>query len=382
MPFMVESGGRILTGMLSAANPGFDRRRSRSGSRAFVPYDRPVARGLLTLVTCGFWTIALGIACDSRQQHRPPPTSVVRVPPAAAAVPATVPARVAAIGYTAPLGLELRRAFDPAAFEPMPAPGPADWLAHHPEKPQSFEDYRRAEKNVPNRRRSVMYLLPVGAFPPAAPPLAPLAGIVHAFFMLEVKILPAVSLRDVTATTRMNADTNKRQLLAPEVLGWLTNRLPDDAFGLVAVTMEDLYPEPSWNFVFGMASLKARVGVQSFARQDPAFFGEPRPAGWRILARRRAAWTLLHEISHMFGLTHCTYWRCVVAGANHQDEADASPLHACPVCLRKLYSAIKFDPAAREDALAAEFGRLGIADEAAWSAARAAWIRSGLRTAR
>ena len=144
--------------------------------------------------------------------------------------------------------------------------------------------------------------------------------------------------------------------------------------------MEDLYPEPSWNFVFGMASLTERVGVQSLARQDPAFFGEPRPAGWRTLARRRATWTLVHEISHMFGLTHCTYWRCVVAGSNHQGEADRSPLHACPVCLRKLHSAIKFDPAAREDALAGVFGRLGIDDEAAWSAARAMWIRNGGRT--
>ena len=45
-------------------------------------------------------------------------------------------------------------------------------------------------------------------------------------------------------------------------------------------------------------------------------------------------------------------------------------------------SAIKFDPAAREDALAAVFGRLGIDDEAAWSAARAPWIRNGVRTVR
>jgi archaemetzincin len=33
--------------------------------------------------------------------------------------------------------------------------------------------------------------------------------------------------------------------------------------------MEDLYPEPSWNFVFGQASLNERVGVYSFARYGP-----------------------------------------------------------------------------------------------------------------
>jgi archaemetzincin len=286
---------------------------------------------------------------------------------------------LAAIGYTATLSPELRRAFDPTGFEPMPLPEPEDWLAQHPEKPQSFDDYQRAVKPIPDARRKVIYLLPVGAFPATAPPLAELAGVVHAFFMLEVRTLPAVNVRDLGAKTRINVGTKKRQLFAPDALAWLGKRLPEDAFGVMAVTMEDLYPDPSWNFVFGMASLKDRVGVQSLARQDPAFFGEPRPAGWQTIARRRATWTLLHEISHMFGLTHCTYWRCVVAGANSQEEADRSPLRACPVCLRKLYSAIGFDAAAREDALASAFGGLGIDDEAGWSTARARWVREGVR---
>ena len=80
----------------------------------------------------------------------------------------------------------------------------------------------------------------------------------------------------------------------------------------------------------------------------------------------------------MFGVTHCTYWRCVVALSNHQEEADRSPLHACPVCLRKLHSSVRFAPAERDDALAAAFGALGIDDGAAWSAARATWIRTSV----
>jgi archaemetzincin len=339
-------------------------------------------RSLTALAICGFCAV-LATACDSGQRRREPleKGNPALTHPAPAVRPAPVPARVAAIGDTTALAPDLRRAFDESGFEPMPEPGPDDWLARHPEKPQSFEDYLRADRNVPSPQRNVIYLLPVGRFAATAP-LMELATIVHAFFMLEVKTLRPVNVGDVTANTRINEYTNKRQLLAPELLGWLKHRLPDDAFGLVAVTTEDLYPDPSWNFVFGMASLKERVGVQSFARQDPAFFGEPRPASWQMVARRRATWTLVHEISHMFGLTHCTYWRCVVAGSNHQDEADRSPLHVCPVCLRKLHSAIKFDPAAREDALAGVFGGLGIDDEAAWSAARATWIRQGVRTGR
>ena len=292
--------------------------------------------------------------------------------------PDAPPARISAIGSTSQLPPALARAFDPAGdFEPMGTPAPGEWLAEHRERPQSYADFLDANTHVPSGARSVLYLLPIGAFPDSAPPVSALAAVARAFFQIEVRVLPAVAVREVAAKTRVHH--GKRQLLAPDVLAWLVTRLPDDAFGLMAITMEDLYPEPSWNFVFGMASLRERVGVQSFARQDPAFFGEPRAAGWEQLALRRATWTLVHEVAHMFGLTHCVYWRCVVAGSNHQTEADGQPLHPCPVCLRKLHSAIEFDPAVREEALAKVLGELGITDEAAWSERRARWIRDGKR---
>jgi archaemetzincin len=285
-----------------------------------------------------------------------------------------------AIGGTAHLSPELQRAFDPAGhFTPMGPPRPGDWLAEHPETPQTYDDYIASSPNLPHGPRRVIYLLPIGDFPPGTPPMASLAGIVKAFFALEVRLLPRVPVADVKARRRVHDGTHKRQLLAPDVLTWLTGRVPEDAYALMAVTMEDLYPEPSWNFVYGMASFRERVGVQSFARQDAAFFGDPRPADWKLLLLRRATWTLVHEISHMFGLSHCVFFECVVAGSNHQAEADRRPLHPCPVCTRKLHFAIDFDPAQREANLAATLRELGIDDEAAWSERRAAWIRDGSR---
>jgi archaemetzincin len=320
-------------------------------------------------------TLVLLAACGSDEPARKAPPKpaisddVVRVPP-----------HVAAIGNTSQLAPPLQRAFDPAGdFEPMGKPAPGEWLAEHRETPQTFAQFLDSNTHVPAGKRSVLYLLPIGDFPPDAPPLDALAKITRAFFQIEVRTLPPVSVKAVEAKTRIHDHTKKRQLLAPDVLAWLTKRLPDDAFGLMAITMEDLYPEPSWNFVFGMASLRERVGVQSFARQDPAFFGDARGSDWKSVALRRATWTLVHEIAHMFGLPHCTYWKCVVAGSNHQAEADSRPLHPCPVCLRKLHSSIDFDPAKREDDLVKVLRELGIEDEAAWSERRATWIRDGKR---
>jgi archaemetzincin len=67
------------------------------------------------------------------------------------------------------------------------------------------------------------------------------------------------------------------------VLDLLKLRLPSDAFCILAITMEDLYPDASWNFVFGQASPRERVGVYSFARYDPAFYGEPKTREHRDL---------------------------------------------------------------------------------------------------
>jgi len=96
--------------------------------------------------------------------------------------------------------------------------------------------------------------------------------------------------------------------------------------------MTDLYPEPSWNFVFGQASLRERVGVYSFARYDSAFYGEARDRDYETLLLRRSCKVLAHETGHMFGLAHCIYFNCLMNGSNHLAESDRRPLHLCPVC--------------------------------------------------
>lgn len=272
---------------------------------------------------------------------------------------------------------ELRRVFEPGSdFEPVPEPAFGDWLQQHPEKGQTFEQFVQSKPLLPDGRRNKIYLQPLGSFGPDAPDFGLLERFAEAFFSLEVEVLPVSRFEDGSpVASRLGAaERRQRQFLTGDILARLGEQVPRDAYALLGITMEDLYPSPSWNYVFGMATLRNRVGIYSFARYDPAFYREPRPADWRRLVLRRSCKVLAHEAGHMFGIHHCTAFHCVMNGSNHLQEADARPLHLCPVDLRKLHFSVGFDPVERYRKLLAFSEEAGFQDEAAWLRNRIARI--------
>jgi archaemetzincin len=285
--------------------------------------------------------------------------------------------RLKAIGATNGLPTALQRAFTPDDdFQPVPVPGPQDWLAVHREPGQMFDDFRRSQPNRPDARRRIIYLQPLGDFrAQQSPSLEMLRQYAAEFFQMEVKALAPIRISASGVTSRTNSMTDRRQILTGDVLRWLQGKLPGDAFCLLGITMEDLYPEASWNFVFGQASLNERVGVYSFARYDPAFYGEDRGKDYQKLILQRSMKVLTHETGHMFGLTHCIYFHCVMNGSNHLQESDRRPLHLCPVCLRKLQFSVGFDVVKRYEELAQIERQAGLEDEAAWVDRRLEKIR-------
>ncbi len=107
--------------------------------------------------------------------------------------------------------------------------------------------------------------------------------------------------------------------------------------------MEDLYPGPKWNYVFGWAMYKARTGVFSFLRYDSKFNYDERVTDPEKSLLFNACHVMVHETGHMFGMTHCTYYECTMNGFNSYVEQNCMERYLCPVCLRKLQSVIKFD---------------------------------------
>ena len=154
----------------------------------------------------------------------------------------------------------------------------------------------------------------------------------------------------------------------------LPRRLSEDSVMLTAVTAADLYPSDDWQYVFGMAHLRRRVGVYSIGRYFPRFWGEKALPGAREKALRRACKLVTHELGHCFGLRHCIEWECGMNGSNSLEESDRRPIHLCPVCLRKLHWNRRFDVVTRYRTLKAFYEAQGLAPEAAWILDRIARI--------
>jgi len=283
-------------------------------------------------------------------------------------VPPTHAQQLAAIGPISELPEALRRALEPGGdFRPVPAPGPGDWLANHQEAGQTFLQFVNLRPNRPSAHRKMLYLQPLGSWEQdEGPPLGQLRQFTAAFFRLDVSVLPALDLAKAHITSRRNPRSGQAQLLTSDILNLLEQRMPVDAFALLGITMLDLYPDPNWNFVFGQASPRDRVGVYSFSRYDPRFYGQGRSQDSHGLMLWRSCKVLAHETSHMFGIEHCIWYRCLMNGSNHLGEADARPLHLCPVDLRKLQWSIGFDAAERYWVLCDFYRRAGFDDEARW----------------
>jgi len=251
----------------------------------------------------------------------------------------------------------LSRCFDPSGceWEDIEPPQPDEWLDAMLDRTpdQSFKDYLTSRPNIPEKSaRKVIYLQPLGSEEEMHGPRATwpsweaLETAVQRFYgPLEVRSLPPVAIHKLkpVPTSRMNA--YGVQFHAGEILECLKARqAPKDAYCTLAVTMNDLYPRPEWNFVYGLASLQARVGVFSFARHAPPPEAKGTEATRQAKMLHSSMKTMLHEIGHMFGLKHCTWFNCLMRGSNGEGvEHQPNHLHLCPVCLRKLHWNIGFD---------------------------------------
>ncbi|WP_461866173.1 archaemetzincin family Zn-dependent metalloprotease [Thermococcus sp.] len=119
------------------------------------------------------------------------------------------------------------------------------------------------------------------------------------------------------------------------VLADIRKRFNADAIlGIVDV---DLY-EDNLNFIFGLANPYFRASIVSLHRLKPEFYGEfPN----RELLEERAIKEAMHELGHVFGLTHCSNPRCVMHFSNSIVDTDYKGKDYCRLCREKLEEKLK-----------------------------------------
>ncbi|EGW09276.1 archaemetzincin-2 isoform X1 [Cricetulus griseus] len=275
----------------------------------------------------------------------------------------------------------MSEAFQPSSnlFGPIIVHSQSDWINSHPEVPQDFEQFfTDSHRKAPGPEKHIIYIQSIGSLGNnkviSEEYIKWLKGYCEAFFYgLTVKFLEPVSISETKCSFRVNEHTQNLQIHAGHILAFLKKKKPEDAFCIVGITMIDLYPRDSWNFVFGQASLTDGVGIFSFARYGKDFYSsryegkvkkhqQTSSSDYSIFDNYyspeitsillwRSCKTLSHEIGHIFGLRHCQWLACLMQGSNHLEESDRRPLNLCPICLRKLQCAIGFNIIDRYKAL-------------------------------
>ena len=121
---------------------------------------------------------------------------------------------------------------------------------------------------------------------------------------------------------------SRRQYDSKMILRHLLRECPHNALKFIGVTSVDLYV-PILQFVFGLAQIEGKCSIVSLHRLYPQFYDRPPDPG---LLLKRVEKTVLHELGHTFGITHCRDRRCVMYSSTRIEDTDFKQPAFCPTC--------------------------------------------------
>jgi archaemetzincin len=231
----------------------------------------------------------------------------------------------------------------------LDAPREGEWRFDHNEHQQTFEQYKNSHPVRPSGKQQLIYIEPYGTFSAGEQKvLSSMIEYLSIFYQLPVRLLPPANDNIIPITARRIRNDGAEQLLATYFIDTLLKKnKPTDAAVVIAVTTKDLYPKPSWNFIFGLASYRERIAVCSIKR---LYKNLNNTADLKHCLSRLINISS-HETGHMFGLHHCVTASCVMNGSNSLAETDLQPNRLCARCVKKLYWNCRFNNRTRLKAL-------------------------------
>ncbi|MDW8034758.1 MAG: archaemetzincin family Zn-dependent metalloprotease [Nitrososphaerota archaeon] len=128
-------------------------------------------------------------------------------------------------------------------------------------------------------------------------------------------------------------DRNRKQYNSTLLLKYLPLFEPEGYDKYLGIVNVDLYTD-SLNFVFGEAILSGKEAIISLCRLRPEFYGNPSD---EKLFKIRIVKEAVHELGHVFGLTHCKNYKCVMHFSNSIRDTDLKSTYPCPLCQIRLF---------------------------------------------
>lgn len=163
-------------------------------------------------------------------------------------------------------------------------------------------------------------VLPLGVVPAMVSKV--IAAHITAFFGLQAEVLAS------RPAPFFAFDPGRRQHDAGKILNTLEAQSFEDYAKVIAVVDVDLYV-PVFTYVLGEARLGGRCALVSMFRLDE---NTPPDAEGRSRFLGRCAKVALHELGHLYHLTHCGNARCVMAMSGSPEDLDAVGCRLCRYC--------------------------------------------------
>lgn len=93
------------------------------------------------------------------------------------------------------------------------------------------------------------------------------------------------------------------------------NNLDPDQYSSKKISMADYYSDKKANL-----DSREENGNSSYQLNDEEIYSKP--SELQYLTEYRSMKTACHELCHVFGMTHCPYFECLMNGSNLVNEAD------------------------------------------------------------